>query len=147
MAKLTTDQALAIVAAARAKARELKCALAYAVVDDGGNVLAMVRDEAAAFLRSAIAINKAWGCIAMGIPSRTLRDHAEGWENWFTGISGAAGGRLVPTLGGVIVRDAAGAIVGAFGTSGGIPGDIDEACAVHGVTAAGFTADVGEKKK
>jgi uncharacterized protein GlcG (DUF336 family) len=44
--------------------------------------------------------------------------------------------------GGVLVRDAAGAVIGAVGISGDVS-DKDEACAVAGIEAAGLTADTG----
>ena len=42
----------------------------------------------------------------------------------------------------VLVRDAAGAIVGAVGITGDTS-DNDEACAIAGIEAAGYTADPG----
>ncbi|MBM3546289.1 MAG: heme-binding protein [Alphaproteobacteria bacterium] len=52
--------------------------VAYAIVDAGGNTLALAREEKAGFLRAQLALNKAWGCLAMGMPSRTLRDQVQG---------------------------------------------------------------------
>ena len=43
-------------------------------------------------------------------------------------------------IGGVLIRDASGAILGAAGASGGT-GEEDEACCVAGIEAAGLTAD------
>jgi uncharacterized protein GlcG (DUF336 family) len=140
---LTLDQAQAIISAMRQRRVELKAPpVAYAVVDHGGNVLALAREETAGFLRAEFALNKAWGCFGMGFPSRTLRDQVKGWEMWFAGIQGAAGGRLMPVLGGVLVRNAEGVPLGAVGVAGA-PGEIDEALAVHGIQSVGLNADVG----
>ena len=49
-------------------------------------------------------------------------------------------GRVVPVPGGVLIRDAAGAVIGAVGISGDVS-DKDEACAVAGIEAAGLKAD------
>jgi uncharacterized protein GlcG (DUF336 family) len=52
------------------------------------------------------------------------------------------GGMLVPVPGGVLIRDQAGALVGAVGVSGDTS-DNDEAAAIAVIEAAGFTADTG----
>ena len=44
--------------------------------------------------------------------------------------------------GGVLIRDASGALIGAVGISGDVS-DKDEACAVAGIEAAGLAADTG----
>jgi uncharacterized protein GlcG (DUF336 family) len=141
MAKLTLDLAQTIIAKARERARELdQVPLGYAVVDAGGHVVALAREDGAGFLRSEIAFAKAWGCFALGFSSRALRDRSKGWDSFFTGIAGVAGGRLVPSPGGVFIRDADGAALGAVGISGA-PSDVDEALAVHGIEAVGLKAD------
>ncbi|RVB57565.1 heme-binding protein, partial [Mesorhizobium sp. M7A.F.Ca.CA.004.06.1.1] len=58
------------------------------------------------------------------------------------GISDVSGGRVLPVVGGVLIRDKAGAILGAVGISGDTS-DNDEAAAIAGIEAAGFTADPG----
>jgi uncharacterized protein GlcG (DUF336 family) len=143
VAMLTLDQAEAIIAAARRRRRELASPpVAYAVVDGGGNVLCVAREETAGFLRAEIALNKAWSCFALGFPSRTLRDQVKGWETWFAGIQGAASGRLMPALGGVVIRDAEDVALGAVGVAGA-PGEVDEALAVYGIEAIGLRAERG----
>ena len=114
MEPLTTDQARAGEVARAMGAKPL----GYAVVDAGGHLLALARDERAGFLRATIAANKAWGCMALGISGARLEQVVKGWESWFVGIQGAASGRLVPTPGGVIIRSAAGDRLGAVGISG-----------------------------
>jgi uncharacterized protein GlcG (DUF336 family) len=49
----------------------------------------------------------------------------------------------VPVPGGVLIRDAAGDIIGAVGISGDTS-DKDELCCIAGIEAAGLTADTGE---
>jgi uncharacterized protein GlcG (DUF336 family) len=48
----------------------------------------------------------------------------------------------VPAPGGVLIRDAGGAVIGAVGISGDVS-DKDEACALAGIAAAGLAADTG----
>jgi uncharacterized protein GlcG (DUF336 family) len=52
-----------------------------------------------------------------------------------------ADGDLVPAAGGVLVRDDDNNVIGAVGVSGSLPDD--EACAIHGIAAAGLRADPG----
>ena len=54
----------------------------------------------------------------------------------------AVGGSLVPVPGGVLIRDAGGALLGAIGISGDTS-DNDEAAACAGIAAAGLVAETG----
>src|SRR5258708_2550530 len=144
MPGLTTEQALQIILNARKRCVEIEAKpVAIAVVDDGGHVLALTRDDKAGFARADIALNKAWGCLALALPSRTLRDQVKGWETWFAGLQGATGGRLMPVLGGVFARAADGTALGAVGVAGAA-GEVDEAIATHGIRSIGLVADAGE---
>ena len=53
---------------------------------------------------------------------------------------------MVTNPAGVLIRDASGGIVGAFGISGDT-GDKDEMCGIAGIEAAGLKADPGGAKK
>jgi uncharacterized protein GlcG (DUF336 family) len=50
---------------------------------------------------------------------------------------------MAPVAGGVLIRDGAGAIIGAVGISGDTS-DNDEICAVTGIRAAGLAPDTGD---
>jgi uncharacterized protein GlcG (DUF336 family) len=140
MTRLSLDQALAIVTAARARAAELgRAPLAYAVVDAGGHVLLQAREEDQAFGRGAIAVAKAAGAVAMGMGGARLAAYADGYQNWFTGIAGALGGDVVPTPGSVLVLGGDGRVVGAVAVAGAPSAD-DEAIARHAIAAAGLRA-------
>lgn len=141
MAKLTLDVAQTIIAAARKRARaQNEAPLGLVVVDTGGHVVAMAREDGAGFLRTEVALAKAWGCFALGFSSRSLSERVKDWGSFFTGIAGVAGGKLVPSPGGVFIRDADGNALGAVGISGA-PSAVDEALAVHGIEAAGLKPD------
>ena len=58
-------------------------------------------------------------------------------------LAAASGGLMVTNPGGVLIRSAAGDIIGAVGISGDTS-DRDEACAVGGIEAAGLKADPGQ---
>lgn len=145
MRKLTLDEANTIIDAALAKGRELALGkLSVVVLDDGGHPIAMKREDGSEFLRPQIANAKAWGALGMGLPSRLLRDRAEKLPVFMTALTTISEGRLVALPGGVIIRDEAGAILGAVGVSGDVS-EPDEICAVAGVAAAGLQADIGDR--
>jgi len=147
MPTLTLDQAEAMIAAARRRRTALKeVPLAYAVVDSGGHVVACAREDGAGFLRTQIAMNKAWTCFALGMPLKTLRDRTRDFPLFFASIQGAAEGRIMHALGGVIIRAADGTALGAMGISGAA-GEVDEAICVHAIESAGMKAEVGGAEK
>jgi uncharacterized protein GlcG (DUF336 family) len=146
MSGITLAQACKIVDAALKKGRETGCApLTVAVLDPGGNLVAFKREDRSGILRFDIAFGKAWGALGMGFGSRTLAERAAQTPQFFTMLAAASGGRMVTNPGGVLIRDAAGDIVGAVGISGDTS-DKDEACAVAGIAAAGLKADPGGAK-
>jgi uncharacterized protein GlcG (DUF336 family) len=146
VAGITLRQATTVVEAALRAARETGCApLAVAVLDDGGHLKAFAREDGAGLIRPQIAIGKAWGALGMGFGSRTLaRRVAEQPQQqaFFAALNAMSGGRVVPAAGGVLIKDAGGAVLGAVGISGDTS-EKDEACAVAGIAAAGLTADTG----
>lgn len=135
--KLTLAKATIIVDRALAKAREMKIRpLCVAVLDDGGHLKALMRDDGASILRPQIAIGKAWGAIGMGESSRSLADRLKEMPAFLGALSDMSGGKVVPVAGGVLILDG-NAIIGAAGASGGTA-DEDEACVVAGIQAAGL---------
>jgi uncharacterized protein GlcG (DUF336 family) len=89
-------------------------------------------------------MGKAWGTLGMGFGGREFaRRVASGGAAFIQALTVASGGRIVPAPGGVLIRDAAGEIIGAVGISGDTS-DKDETCAVAGIQAAGLTADTGD---
>jgi uncharacterized protein GlcG (DUF336 family) len=70
----------------------------------------------------------------MGEDTRAIATRAAGNPVFFTSVAVATGGQLALSPGGVLIRDASGAIVGAIGISGDTP-DIDEGCAMSGIAA------------
>ena len=140
---ITLAQASTIVDAALKKGREAKLApLTVAVLDAGGHLVAFKREDRSGILRFDIAFGKAWGALGMGFGSRTLASRAAKNSQFFTMLAAASGGRIVSNAGGVLIRDAAGDIIGACGISGDTS-DRDETCAVAGIEAAGLKPDPG----
>ncbi len=143
MSKLTLSSAQTIISAALAKAESLKLKpLTVAVIDAGGHLVAMVRQDNSSILRPQIAFGKAYGAVGVGAGSRWLNTAAAERPHFVQALNGISGGAIVPVPGGVLIRDGAGDIVGAVGISGDTS-DNDEACAVAGIEAAGFKPDCG----
>ncbi|QJP15733.1 heme-binding protein [Starkeya sp. ORNL1] len=143
MSNVTLAEADTIIASALAKARENSFEpLTVVVLDAGGHLVAAKREDDSGILRYEIAFGKAYGALGFGFGSRTLAGRAAKVPMFFTAVSAAAEGRIVPVPGGVLVRNAAGRVVGAVGISGDT-GDNDEAAALRGIEAAGLTADPG----
>jgi uncharacterized protein GlcG (DUF336 family) len=137
-ADLIADQALK-------KGRELKFApLTVIVLDAGGQTKVLKREDDASLLRPEIAMGKAWGVLGMGFGGRELARRAEQMPAFFTALNAMSGGRMVALPGGVLIKNAEGAVIGSVGISGDTS-DNDETCAVYGIEAAGLIADTGRK--
>lgn len=141
MSKLNLAKANDIIAHALRKARDMNIQpLSVVVLDASGHLVAMQREDGASMFRFDVATGKAWAAVAMGAPSRTLAARAKDNPNFFVTIAATAQGKFLPQPGGVLIRDAQGAILGAAGASGGT-GDEDEAVCAYGVEQAGFKPD------
>ncbi|MDP6692308.1 MAG: heme-binding protein [Alphaproteobacteria bacterium] len=117
--------------------------LAVVVLDPGGHMVALKRQDGAGILRVDIATGKAWGALGMGIPSRTIRDRLGDRPAFQGALVGASHGRFVPVPGGVLVLNGDGAVIGAVGISGDTS-DKDEYCAIQGIKAAGLASAPAE---
>lgn len=136
---ITLEQARTVIAATRAKGREMSLApLTVVVLDAGGHPVALEREDGAAYGRIDVAGGKAAGALAMGVSSRKLGDMAVDRPQFVAALSAAWNGRLIPAAGGVLIRDAAGVLLGAVGVSGDLS-DKDEEAAFAGIAAAGLT--------
>lgn len=115
--------------------------LTIAVLDSGGHLVALAREDGTSTLRPEIAQGKARGAISMGLGSRALFERAKAEPFFIQAMNGLSNGSLVPVAGGVLVKDN-GSIIGAVGITGD-NSDNDEACAIAGIEKSGFTADGG----
>ncbi|WP_417662727.1 GlcG/HbpS family heme-binding protein [Pseudomonas sp.] len=143
MKTLTLDVATTISQRALAIAREIKTApLTVAVLDAGGHLISLQREDGASLLRPQIAVGKAWGALALGKGSRAIAVDAQQRPTFIGSVNNLADGNLVPAPGGVLIRSSGGEILGAIGITGDTS-DIDEQCAVGAVESAGLHADAG----
>jgi uncharacterized protein GlcG (DUF336 family) len=137
MARLTLAQAEGIIGGAVAHGRGSGMRpLTVVVLDDRGAVVAAASEDGSSRGRFEVARGKANGALAFELSSRRLGEMAVERPHFFAGAGPLVGG-LVPVAGGVIVRDADNAVVGAVGISGD-NSDNDEAAAIAGIRAAGL---------
>jgi len=139
--KLEIAQKMVAAALAAARGRNFK-PLAVAVLDARGVLKAFGAEDGTSLKRAEIAMGKAHGALAMGLGSRALGKMAAERPHFVAAVTHAVGGSLIPVPGGVLIRDGAGATLGAVGISGDTS-DNDEAAAVAGIQAAGLEADPG----
>lgn len=114
--------------------------LSVAVLDPGGHLIAFEREDGASPGRFAIAHAKAYGSVMLGMAGTAQRDRAEAQAYFMAAVNGLFGGRVVPVPGGLLVRDAAGAVIGAVGVTGDTS-ENDAAAGLAGVAAAGLRAE------
>jgi uncharacterized protein GlcG (DUF336 family) len=126
-------------ALAHARAQQLQ-PLAVIVLDAGGHPVAFVREDGASLFRHDIAQAKALGAIGMGTDTRVLTERARANPLFFQSVATAVGGAIAFSPGGVLIRDANGALIGAIGVSGDA-GEQDEACARAGLAAVGLNGE------
>jgi uncharacterized protein GlcG (DUF336 family) len=140
---ITLEQAATIVDAALAHGATIDCQpLTVAVLDPGGHLVSLARQDGSGIARPQIATGKAWGALGMGFGTREHFRRAEAQPMFINALAVAFEGRMLPVPGGVLIRDSSGTLLGAVGISGDTS-DRDEQCAVEGIHAAGLVADTG----
>ncbi len=143
MKTLTLSAADRIADKALEKGRELDLhPLTVVVLDAGGQIKVVKRDDGSSLLRFEIATGKAWGTLGMGFGGREIARRAVKQAGFYSALSDMSGGRMVPVPGGVLIKSD-GEIIGAVGISGDTS-DNDETCAVYGIRSADLTPDTGD---
>ena len=137
---INLETAKTITAGVRAAGRErgLK-PLTVVVLDPGGHVISVEREDGASNNRFEIAYGKAYGALALGMGSRSLMARAEQQPYFISSAAAAIGGKLVPVPGGVLAKDETGTIIGCVGVSGDTS-DNDELAAISGIECASLVA-------
>jgi uncharacterized protein GlcG (DUF336 family) len=116
--------------------------MAVVVLDARGALKAGASEDGTSLKRVEVAHGKAFGALSLGMGSRSIYKRAKEQAFFVASVTAVVGGALVPVPGGVLIRDADGAVIGAVGISGDTS-ENDEAAASAGIAAAGFTADPG----
>lgn len=132
---ITLERAVSLISAGERAAAAEGLALAFAVVDAGGHLVALHRMDGAPWITPDVALGKAWTAAAYGAPSAAQGEKMRDLPVFSASISAATGGRFTPQIGGLpIVVD--GEPAGAMGASGA-SGQEDEDCVRAGLEAAG----------
>ena len=103
-----------------------------------GQVKAAAREDGATALRIEIANGKASAALGMGVSSRALAQRAKELPAFLTALASVSSQKFLPQTGAVLIKNAAGEVIGAAGASGGT-GDEDEAICIAGIGAAGLS--------
>ena len=140
MITLEQAQQMISVALAHGRAAGMK-PLTVVVLDARAAVVASASEDGSSLKRFEIARGKASGALAFNVGSRGLGVMAVQRPHFFAGAAHVVDG-MIPVAGGVLIRGADGAVLGAVGVTGD-SSDNDEAAGVAGITAAGFVADGG----
>lgn len=128
---LNPDVALELAGAALADCRKRGYQVAVAVVDRFGVTQVMLRDRFAGAHTPATAAGKAWTAVSFRTDTTELVAAAkEGTPQ--SGVRDLPGAVV---LGGGLMIEAQGSIVGGVGVSGAPGGDADDACAKAGIEA------------
>jgi uncharacterized protein GlcG (DUF336 family) len=114
---INLEQALELIATAKKEAKKINVPMVIAVVDGGGNLVALQRMDRALLVSIDIATNKAYTSVAVKIPTHELAKVTQSGQSLF-GIHNADGGRIV-IFGGGFPLEKDDEIIGGIGVSGG----------------------------
>ena len=143
MTNISLEQSQKIAAAAAAKGAELGLKpLCITVLDSRASLRLCVNQDGTSIDRHRIAHGKANAALSLGMGSRALGDRAEVQAYFVDAVGRMANGDFIPVPGGVLIKDASGAIIGAVGISGDTS-DNDEMAAIAGIQSIGLVADTG----
>ena len=141
MRSITMDEALAILQGTFRRAAELEAyPLAAIVLDAGGRVKAVLKQDGASLMRFEIARGKAFAALALNRSSRQVLQKFREKPAFMDTLRDLADGPIFLEAGGQLIRDASGEVVGAIGVTGDV-NEVDDLCAISGIQSAGFKAD------
>lgn len=129
--QLTPEAALMAAQAAMVHCRRAGHQVAVAVVDRAGLVQVLLRDRFAGAHTLDVAPQKAWTAASFRIATTALASETQAGKP----MSGIRSAPRVMAIGGGLVIEAGGAVLGAIGVSGAPGGDADDACAQAGIRA------------
>ena len=136
---LTPETALKAAQAALAKCRADGFQVAVAVVDRSGLTQVLLRDRFAGAHTPDFAVNKAWTAVSFRTNTTELEKATRAGQPM-------AGIRNVPrfaSVGGGMLIEGGGSLVGGIGVSGAPGGDADDACAKAGIKAISDELELG----
>jgi uncharacterized protein GlcG (DUF336 family) len=128
---MTPEVALELAQGALAACRKEGFQVAVAVVDRFGLTQVMLRDRFAGAHTPRTAEGKAWTAVSFRTPTLELNKMTQAGQE----MSGLRHLPRVVTIGGGLLVEAGGSIVGGVGVSGAPGGEADERCAKAGIKA------------
>lgn len=138
MTTLTLEQAETICLAAQEHGEKSGFLPITVAVYDGGGALRVLRQpDPGRILYADMALAKGWSAFAMGVPTRTIAERHAQNPNGVDTLRILAEGKVTPVIGGVLILDETGQVIGSVGATGD-QGERDEACAIAGINAAGL---------
>jgi len=128
---MTVETALGAARAALENCRSAGYQVAVAVVDRAGITQVLLRDRYAGPHTVEMAVDKAWTAVSFRTSTAALAGATESGKP----LSGIRQRPRVAAVGGGLVVEGAGAMLGGIGVSGAPGGELDEACARAGILA------------
>jgi uncharacterized protein GlcG (DUF336 family) len=128
---MTPETALAAARAALESCRKSGYQVAVAVVDRFGLTQVVLRDRFAGAHTPDMAVDKAWTAVSFRTSTSALAEATEAGKP----MSGIRARPRVAAVGGGVLIEGGGALLGAIGVSGAPGGDRDDACARAGIAA------------
>ena len=141
MTAITLAQADRLIDAILERGAALDCRpLSVIVVEPGCKVKAFKKEDGSSMIRFEMAYGKAYAALAMGRSSKLVKVRAQEKPMFMRYLLSASGDQIFPEGGGLQIRDAEGAVIGAVGVTGDTE-DRDEELAAHGIHSAGLKTD------
>lgn len=141
IARLKLNDALKVCEAALQEARKAELPpQSVAVIDEGAQITALMREDRCARMRSDMAVAKANAALGMGVSTAVFEERSKHRPGFVASLSVMANGNFAATPGGMLVYDADGDTVGAVGIAGG-KDEIGVDCLRKAIAAAGLTTD------
>ena len=117
--------------------REGMLPLTVVVLDAGGHMVAVKREDGSGIFRIEVANAKAYGALGMGVSTRLMGQRLADRPVFGASLNGLSDGRWVPVPGGVLVRNSDGQVIGSVGISGDTSFK-DEFAAINAIREAGY---------
>lgn len=128
---LTPEFALKAAQAALAHCRKEGFQVAVAVVDRSGVAQVMLRDRLAGAHTPDTAVSKAWTAVSFRVATTAFAEETQAGKS----MSGIRQLPRVAAIGGGLMIEGGGSLLGGIGVSGAPGGAADEACAKAGIQA------------
>lgn len=142
MTAVTRAAANKIIESIIARGGELQCRpLSVIVVEPGCIVKAFQKEDGSSMVRFEMAFGKAYAALALGRSSSLVRIRNEEKPAFMRYLLSATDDKIFPEGGGMLIRAADGAVIGAVGVTGDTE-ERDEELAAFGIRSAGFKTDL-----